>query len=113
MFSDHLHIIDNAPVKKLFMVAAGLIVICQLVAMALVAEGQVEKAHLREASQVSFQKAMATCIANSRGIDLKDCTRLLPPGSAQASAGLLPDATDASYAADSKGLRPVTLANRF
>lgn len=106
MFSDHLQIIDNAPAKKMFFIAAGLVLVCQLVAMALVADGQVEKAHVREASQASFQAAMASCVANTRGIDMKDCTRLVPPGAVQASKS-------ESAATDSQGFTLVTLANRY
>ncbi len=113
MFSDHLQIIDNAPAKKMFLFAAGLVLVCQLVAMVLVAEGQVEKAHAREASQASFQAAMASCIENSRGIELKDCTRLIPPGSAQAIAGPLPGKAGSGAGIDSQGLAFVTFANRY
>ena len=117
MFSDHLQIIDNAPAKKMLFVAAGLVVMCQLVAMALVAEGQVEKAHVRETSQASFQAAMASCIESSRGIDLKDCARLVQPNAVQASAGqstgLLPAKTAPGSGADSQGLALVTLVNRY
>ena len=116
MFSDNLEIIDNAPAKKMFLIAAGLVLVCQLVAMALVAEGQVEKAHAREASQASFQAAMASCIENSRGVDLKDCARLVPPGSTQASVG--PNEGQSSGKAvsgagvDSQSFTLVTLDNR-
>ncbi len=117
MFSDHLQIIDNAPAKKMLFVAAGLVLVCQLVAMALVAEGQVEKAHVREASQASFQAAMASCIESSRGIDLNDCARLVPPNAVQASAsqstGLLPAKTGPGSGADSQGLAFVTLVNSY
>ena len=113
MFSDHLNIIDKTPNKKLFLVAAGLVLVCQLVAMALVAGGQVEKAQLRQASQASFQTAMASCVANNRGMDLKDCARLLSPGSTQANADQLAGKTGTSSGMDSQGFTLVNLANRY
>lgn len=117
MFSDHLQIIDNAPPKKMLFAAAGLLVVCQLVALALVAEGQVEKAHVRDANQASFQAAMALCIESSRGIDLKDCARLVPPNSVQASSsqstGQLLSTTGSGLSAAPQGLTLVTLANRY
>ena len=117
MFSDHLQIIDNAPAKKMFFIAAGLVFVCQLVAMALVAEGQVEKAHVREANQASFQAAMASCVANTRGVDLKDCAGLVPPSSVQATAGQStgqsPGKSGVSSGLDSQGFTLVTLANRY
>ena len=72
-----------------------------------------EKAQLRQASQASFQAVMASCVANSRGMGLKDCTRLLPSGFAQASAGQLLGKTGTSSGVDSQGFTLVTLANRY
>jgi hypothetical protein len=81
MFSDHLEIVDKLPTKKMFLVAAVLVLVCQLAAMVLVADGQVEKAQSRQASRASFQAALATCFEHSRGADLKTCSRLVPPDS--------------------------------
>lgn len=117
MFSDHLQIIDNAPIKKMLLIAAGLLVVCQLVAMALVAEGQVEKAHVRDASQASFQAAMASCVASNRGMDLKDCKRLLPMAPALMNAGQstaqLPSQPGTGSGLDSQDTSLVTFANRY
>ncbi len=75
MFSDHLSIIDEAPTKTLLVIAAGLVIVCQLVAMVMVADGQVEKAQLREANHASARAATAWCIESSRGVELRDCDR--------------------------------------
>ena len=76
MFSYHLRKIDEAPHKTLLLVAAGLVMVCQLVAMALVAGEQVQKAQMRGDSQASRQVAMATCIETSRGVAVKGCFQL-------------------------------------
>ena len=78
MFSDHLRKIDHASGKTLFLISAGLIIVCQLVAMVLVSQGQVDKAYLREASQASERTAMAWCVETSYGAELKSCTSRLP-----------------------------------
>jgi hypothetical protein len=78
MFSDHLRKIDNASGKTLLLIAAGLVIVCQLVAMVLVAQGQVDKAYVREASQASERSAVAWCIETSYGAELKSCTNRLP-----------------------------------
>lgn len=78
MFSDQLRKIDEAPPKILLLVAAGLVMACQLVAMALVAGEQVQKAQMRGDSQASRQMAVASCVESSRGVAVKDCFR---PGS--------------------------------
>jgi hypothetical protein len=75
MFSDHLHKIDDAPAKTLLLVAAGLVIVCQLVAMVMVADAQVEKAQLREASQASARAATAWCVQSSHGAALRQCDR--------------------------------------
>ena len=76
MFSDHLRKIDDSPIKALLLIGAGLLIICQLVAMVLVADGQVEKAQLREASQASARAATAWCLESNRGAALSECGRL-------------------------------------
>ena len=73
MFSDHLRAINDAPAKPLLLIAAGLVIACQLAAMVVVADGQVEKAQLREASQASARAAIAWCVESTRGADLKEC----------------------------------------
>ena len=76
MFSDHLKTIDELPTNKLLLLAAGLVLVCQLVAMGIVAGGQVDKAQLRRATHASVQSAMASCVENRHGSALNDCARL-------------------------------------
>ena len=77
MFSDHLRKIDNASGKTLLLVAAGLAIVCQLVAMVIVAQGQVDKAYMREASQAIERTAIAGCVETSYGAKLKSCANRL------------------------------------
>jgi hypothetical protein len=105
MFSDHLRKVDEAPAKTLLLIAAGLVIVCQLVAMVLVADGQVAKAQLREASQASARAAAAWCIQNSSGTDLKNCDR--------ASSALSEQAGLDMGNPTPQGITLVTLSNRF
>ena len=73
MFSDHLRKIDQAPHKTLLIVAAGLVIMCQLVAMGLVAGEQVQKAQMRGNNDASRQAAVASCVEVSRGAEVKGC----------------------------------------
>ena len=84
MSSDFLRIIDEAPTKTLLLIAAGLVIACQLVAMVMVAGGQVEKAQLREATQASARAATVWCVESSTGAALKDCGRTESSFAAQA-----------------------------
>ena len=73
MFSDHIQKIDRSSGKKLLLIAGGLVIVCQLVAMVLVAQGQVEKAQAREVSQASQRTATAWCVETSLGAELRGC----------------------------------------
>ena len=93
MFSDHLRAIDHAPAKTLLFIAAGLVIVCQLVAMVLVSSAQVEKAELREASYASARAASIGCMQISQGVALKDCDRApitVLPESGAGQAGTVP-----------------------
>lgn len=70
MFSDHLQKIDKFSNQALFGVAAGLVILCQLIAMALVVDGQVKNAQLRN---VSEQVAMAQCRQSNMGGAWQSC----------------------------------------
>ena len=78
MLSDHMRTIDSTSVdstsgRTLLLIAAGLVIICQLVAMALVAEGQVKKAEIRD-SQLNLQRvALARCFEASSRSDRQSC----------------------------------------
>ena len=64
MFSDHLQKIDKIPYKTLRLIAAGLVFLCQLVAMVLVVYSQVEKAQIRDAQSSSARMVIADCSEN-------------------------------------------------
>ena len=76
MFSDHLRKVDQASHKTLLLVACSLVIVCQLVAMALLAGEQVQKAQMRSDSDVSRQAAIASCVEVSRGVAVKNCFSL-------------------------------------
>ncbi|MHB1249096.1 MAG: hypothetical protein ACYCZL_06855 [Polaromonas sp.] len=61
--------------KTLLGVAAGLVILGQLIAMALVVDGQVSKAHLRDAQYAAERVAFAYCIENSNGVARNNCMR--------------------------------------
>jgi hypothetical protein len=103
MFSDHLRKIDDAPAKTLLLIAAGLIIVCQLVAMVLVTGAQVEKAQLREASHASAMAVRAGCIESSRGAALRNCDTAFS-SSAQVGTG--------QANAITQGMTLVTLSDR-
>lgn len=73
MFSDHLKKVDNAPQKTLFIVAACLVLACQLVAMVMVVDGQVRKAALRDAHDASERVAIAQCMQGRMGFVRQSC----------------------------------------
>jgi len=70
MFSDYLQKIDKVSNKTLFGLAAGLVILCQLIAMALVVDGQVKNAQLRNASE---RLAMLQCSQSSVGDARQSC----------------------------------------
>lgn len=77
MFSDYIKKIDEIPYKALLGVAAGLVFLCQLVAMALVVDGQVQRAQVRDAHYSSAKSAIADCVAGQSGAALGNCIRQL------------------------------------
>lgn len=62
MISDHFRKIDLISNRTLFLLAGGLVIVCQLVAMALVADGQVQKAQVRHSEVASQKLAFAQCV---------------------------------------------------
>lgn len=73
MFSDHLNKIDNVSTGKLWAIAGGAVILCQLVAFAMVADGQVKKAEVRE-SRLAFERvAVANCMESSVGAARHAC----------------------------------------
>lgn len=77
MFSDHLKKIDEMPSSALMGVAAGLVFVCQLVALVLVLNGQVEKAHLHDAHYNSAQVEIADCSKTYSGAERRQCIEQL------------------------------------
>ena len=73
MFSERVKKVDTMPFRVLLGVAAGLVFLCQLAALALVANGQVEKAHARDAYYTSAQTEMADCSKTYSGPARSQC----------------------------------------
>jgi len=73
MFSDHLRKFDEMPYKTLLVVAAGLVILCQLTALAFVADSQVAKAKLRESQRTAQMQAIAQCMETSAGAARHNC----------------------------------------
>lgn len=73
MFSDHLKKIDETPYKTLLWVAAGLVFVCQLVAIGVVADGQVTKAKMRDFQRNAEIQAIAQCMDNASGPARQSC----------------------------------------
>lgn len=73
MFSDHLKKFDEIPYKTLLWVAAGLVFVCQLVAVGFVADEQVAKAKIRDYQRQTEMLAIAQCIENEAGAARHNC----------------------------------------
>lgn len=93
MFSDHLRKIDEMPYKTMLGVAAGLVILCQLAAMAFVADAQVAKARLRDEQRRAELVAIAHCMETSAGAARHNCiqqARVVATGSPQPAADSVP-----------------------
>jgi hypothetical protein len=97
MFSDHLPKIDEVPSRVLFLVAAGLVILCQLVAMAMVVDGQVSMAQVRDALRISERAAINLCMESSLGAARHDCMQ-----QAQAANAPAPDGQGTQALADTE-----------
>jgi hypothetical protein len=73
MFSDHLRKIDEMPYKTMLLAAAGLVILCQLAAMAFVADSQVAKAKLRDEQRRAELMAISQCMETSAGTARQNC----------------------------------------
>ncbi|MDB5964041.1 MAG: hypothetical protein JWQ72_541 [Polaromonas sp.] len=73
MFSEHLHKADRPSYRPVWLAAGAVAIVCQMGAMAMVAEGQVKKAALRESELTSQRIAVAQCFENNLGPARKDC----------------------------------------
>lgn len=87
MFSDYLKKFDEMPYKTLLWVAAGLVFLCQLVAVGVVADEQVAKAKIRDYQRQTEMLAIAQCIENAAGSARQSCFR---QARAMASSSLPP-----------------------
>ena len=123
MFSDHLKKVDEKPYKALFGVAAGLVFVCQLVALVLVVDGQVEKAHLRDAQYNSARMAVADCSDSHSGAARSQCIEQVnaslnpyststPELEARAITQVAGESDASPSASNAQGMMPTTFASR-
>lgn len=110
MFSDHLPKIDRVSGRSLFLMAGGLVIVCQLAAMVLVAGEQVRKAELRDSQQSVQRAAIAKCFEGTTRAARQDCmlqARNQSMGGDQMTAGMTaPDSSPrevASYTDFTRG----------
>jgi hypothetical protein len=118
MFSDHLSKIDEVPSRMLFLVAAGLVVLCQLVAMVMVVNGQVSMAQVRDSSRVFERTAIKQCMESSLGATRHSCMQQVKAANAPVqdwqSSQALADTEESDITAlpanPVQGLLPVSVA---
>jgi len=106
MFSVHLRKFDELPYKTLLMVAAGLVILCQLAAMVFVADSQVAKAKLRDDQRRAELMAISQCMETRPGVARQNCiqqarTATASPPPAAESAPKEPAFAEASSATGS------------
>jgi hypothetical protein len=107
MFSEHLRKFDEMPYKTMLLVAAGLVILCQLAAMAFVADSQVAKAKLRDEQRRAELVAIAHCMETNAGAARHNCiqqARVVAGASTPPAADSVPKApafADASASAGS------------
>ena len=116
MFSDHLPKIEETPYKTLLLIAAGLVILCQLAAMAFVAESQVAKAKERDDQRRAELTAISQCMETSAGAARSQCIQqarvvaTVSPQPAPANTSKAPAYADASTStstsASSGGVMP-------
>lgn len=104
MFSEPLKKIDKVPYKTLLVIAAGLVFLCQLVAMVLVVDRHVESVQIRKSKDSSVQMAIADCAENYTGSNRTRCLEQMkgrlaadPVLDSNADASVLARATDQVY----------------
>lgn len=106
MFSDHLRKIDEIPYKTMLGIAAGLVILCQLAAMAFVADSQVAKAKLRDEQRRAELVAIAHCMETSAGAARHNCiqqARVTDTVSPQPAADSMPREAAFADASSSAG----------
>ena len=114
MLADQFQKIERTSSRNLLLIAAGLVIICQLVAMAMVADGQVKKAELREAQIAAQNVALANCFETSPRFDRSSCMQQLqvqgPPDESNRVASNTADVNGLQPANVSTGLMSVSFA---
>ena len=116
MFAEHLRKFDELPYKTLLMVAAGLVILCQLAAMAFVADAQVAKAKLRDDQRRAELTAIAHCMETRAGSARNSCIQqarvvaTAPPPAAEA-APKEPVFAEASASTSAGGVMPARQMN--
>ena len=73
MFADPMRKIERTGKHNLLLLCGALVIVCQLLAMALLVDGQVKKAQLRESQLTAQRGAMVKCFETSTGFDLQGC----------------------------------------
>ena len=109
MFSEQLKPVNKISGNKMLFLAAVLAFVFLLVAMVLVAGGQVQKAEDRQLSQANFQAAFAICLQSRQGPALGDCVSLASSAADMKEAE--PRAASAGISAPRMDL--LTLSNRY
>lgn len=114
MFSDHLSTPGTVTTKTWLLLAAVLLIVCQLAALRFVVLGQVQAAELRKAELAYQRLAAAQCIQNSKGSAHKACiSQVLAQGapvvggSEQVVAASTAGSIRNTPQAQSQGLMPV------
>lgn len=113
MFSAQLKPTDKIPASKILLFVAGSVLVCLLIAMALVAGGQVQKAQLRQASQASLQAAVANCLESQQVSVIRDCAHLALSPTTTDPESVLPSPHTANNGTGSQGLSFLTLFKRY
>lgn len=75
MFSDHLLPVSPSRTRQWLIVGAAVVMVCQLVALAWLAGGQVDKATTRVAGEVAKRERVAQCVEKSSGATRHLCNR--------------------------------------
>ena len=113
MFSAQLKPIEKISANKMLLLVAGLVLVCLLIALALVANGQVQKAQLRQASLASLQAAVANCLENQQGSVIRDCARLALAPTTTEPESVLPMPHGANNGTGAQGLSLLALFKRY
>lgn len=108
MFSDHLVPPTPSRTRQWLILGAAAVMVCQLGAMAMLADGQVNKANTRVALEVAERGLMAECVEKSSGATRYLCNRqdAVETLAARPAAGLAKPVLSASNTSVLEGLIP-------